>query len=55
MDAPYDPERDVTIAWDDPEIGIRWPLPEAAVLSERDREAPRLAEVRDRLPGWFAR
>lgn len=55
VDAPYDPERDVTIAWDDPEIGIGWPLPEAAVLSERDREAPRLAEVRDRLPGWFAR
>lgn len=54
VDAPYDPDRDVTIAWDDPEIGIRWPLDEA-ILSNRDQAAPRLAELRDQLAGWFNR
>jgi dTDP-4-dehydrorhamnose 3,5-epimerase len=52
VDAAYDPARDVTIAWDDPEIGVRWPLPDVTI-SKRDRDAPRLAEVRDQLPGWF--
>lgn len=54
VDAPYDPAHDITIAWDDPEIGIRWPIPEP-LLSTRDREAPRLVQVRDQLAGWFAR
>jgi dTDP-4-dehydrorhamnose 3,5-epimerase len=40
----YDPELESGIAWDDPEIGIRWPISDP-VLSERDRNAPRLAEV----------
>lgn len=47
----YDPDSEVTLAWDDPDIGIDWPLPEgqAAALSDKDRtglsfaEAPRLA------------
>jgi dTDP-4-dehydrorhamnose 3,5-epimerase len=37
------------IRWDDPEIGIEWPVAEPAV-SERDGSAPTLAEVRDSLP-----
>jgi dTDP-4-dehydrorhamnose 3,5-epimerase len=40
----YDPELESGIAWDDPEIGIRWPISHP-VLSERDRNAPRLADV----------
>jgi dTDP-4-dehydrorhamnose 3,5-epimerase len=52
VDAPYDPDRGATLAWDDPKIGIRWPLTEA-VLSKRDHAAPRLAEIRDQLAGWF--
>ena len=38
----YDPELETGIAWDDPEIGIEWPISDP-VLSERDRSAPRLA------------
>jgi dTDP-4-dehydrorhamnose 3,5-epimerase len=53
VDAPYDPDRDITIAWNDPDIGIRWPLAEV-VISDRDKAAPRLAELRDQLPIWFA-
>jgi dTDP-4-dehydrorhamnose 3,5-epimerase len=42
----YDATTEVGIAWDDPDIGIAWPV-SAPVLSERDRRHPRLAEVRD--------
>ena len=42
IDRPHDPSEDVTIAFDDPELAIPWPLP-PALMSERDRHAPRLA------------
>jgi dTDP-4-dehydrorhamnose 3,5-epimerase len=40
----YDPALETGIAWNDPELAIEWPI-EAPVLSERDRNAPKLAEV----------
>ncbi len=44
--AAYDPALDRAIRFDDPAIGIAWPLPEGApILSDRDRGAPLLAEV----------
>ncbi len=42
IDRPHDPAEDVTIAFDDPDLAIPWPLPVSAV-SRRDREAPGLA------------
>jgi dTDP-4-dehydrorhamnose 3,5-epimerase len=33
----WHPELDVTIRWDDPEIGITWPLSHVPILSEKDR------------------
>ena len=45
----YDPAIEAEIAWDDPDVGIEWPLPDPQ-LSERDRGAPRLAEIADDLP-----
>ncbi|MER5766236.1 dTDP-4-dehydrorhamnose 3,5-epimerase [Streptomyces sp. NPDC001985] len=44
IDRPHDPSEDVTIAFDDPELAIPWPLPVTA-MSRRDREAPGLAEA----------
>jgi dTDP-4-dehydrorhamnose 3,5-epimerase len=44
----YDPENDLAVAWNDPEIGIEWPVAEP-ILSAKDAAAPRLAAVRDRL------
>ncbi len=44
IDRRHDPAEDVTIAFDDPEIAVPWPLPVAS-MSRRDREAPSLAEV----------
>jgi dTDP-4-dehydrorhamnose 3,5-epimerase len=47
----YDPGGEVSIAWDDPELGIDWPLERAAIsLSERDAAAPPLAGLLERLP-----
>jgi dTDP-4-dehydrorhamnose 3,5-epimerase len=49
--AYYDPALERGIAWDDPEVGIEWPLPPAElIVSERDRDAPRLSEVANELP-----
>jgi dTDP-4-dehydrorhamnose 3,5-epimerase len=44
IDRAHDPSEDVTIAFDDPELAIPWPLPVSA-MSARDRAAPRLAAV----------
>ncbi len=52
--AYYNPQGDRGIAFDDPEIGIVWPEGPHTV-SDRDRAAPRLAEVADDLPfTWTA-
>ena len=47
----YDPASEIGIAWNDPAIGIRWPI-ENPLLSERDRRHPSLADQKDRLPLW---
>lgn len=42
----YSAEHDRSIRWDDPTIGISWPSIEGqVVLSEKDREAPRLSDA----------
>lgn len=41
--AEYDPELDSGFAWDDPEIGIDWPI-ESPVLNNQDREVPVLSD-----------
>ena len=41
----YAPETEGAVLWNDPEIGIDWPVTEEAVLSDKDAAAPRLAEL----------
>jgi dTDP-4-dehydrorhamnose 3,5-epimerase len=49
--AYYDPQAERGIAWDDPDIGIAWPVDvKEAILTERDREWPRLSELADFFP-----
>jgi dTDP-4-dehydrorhamnose 3,5-epimerase len=45
IDRPHDPTEDISIAFDDPELAIPWPLP-VSIMSTRDKEAPSLAEVK---------
>ena len=44
IDREHDPSEDVTIAHDDNELGIPWPLPVTG-MSQRDRLAPSLSAV----------
>jgi len=46
----YDPDVEIGIGWDDPDLGIPWPIADA-VVSDRDRANPRLRELRD-MPEW---
>ena len=51
VSAPYAPAHDKGLLWNDPALGINWPVAEgAAIVSEKDRAQPPLAE----LPAWFA-
>ena len=45
----YDPETEAGIRWDDPEVGVEWPIAKP-LLSARDQEARTLAEMADTLP-----
>lgn len=48
--AYYAPQHDFGLRWDDPALGIRWPVAaDRAVLSEKDTRHPTLAE----LPAHF--
>jgi len=43
--ALYDQQSDRAILWDDPDIGIEWPIAEP-LLSPKDAAAPRLSQAR---------
>lgn len=47
----YAPEYDGGIRWNDPKIGIEWPLEgiDAPLLSEKDTKLPFLSEIRETL------
>ena len=50
----YDAADEIAIRFDDPAIGIAWPVT-APMLSRRDATAAPLADVMDRLPRFGAR
>ena len=46
VSAPYAPDYEGGLAWDDPELAIPWPdVARKPVLSDRDRKWPRLSEL----------
>jgi dTDP-4-dehydrorhamnose 3,5-epimerase len=48
--APYSPEHDKGLSWNDPALGIEWPIAaNEAVISDRDMHWPALAD----LPAYF--
>jgi dTDP-4-dehydrorhamnose 3,5-epimerase len=56
VDVGHAPASEGGLAWDDPELGIPWPLPAGAapILSPRDTRWPRLADLRSPFTGGLA-
>ena len=50
----YDPGGELGVIWNDPDIGIEWPVREP-VLSGKDAAAPRLKDVSDKLMRYATR
>ncbi|MGI6115590.1 dTDP-4-dehydrorhamnose 3,5-epimerase [Luoshenia tenuis] len=46
----YAPEYEGGILWNDPDIGVKWPLDIAPMLSPKDQVLPRLRQIKDELP-----
>ena len=49
VSAPYSRDHDLGLLWNDPALGIAWPLTGDAILSDKDKMQPRLAD----LPAYF--
>ena len=48
--ADYDKGAERAVIWNDPDLALPWPVaPEAALLSDKDKILPRLAEC----DSWF--
>lgn len=51
VSARYAPDHDKGILWNDPALGIDWPVEvDRAMVSQKDRDNPRLEEVAETLP-----
>ncbi len=48
VSAAYHPASEGGLAWDDPQVGIAWPMAPSAI-SDKDRRHPRLAQLSERL------
>jgi dTDP-4-dehydrorhamnose 3,5-epimerase len=45
VSAPYAPDAEGGVLWDDPDIGVSWPPMARYVLSDRDRSLPHLRDL----------
>lgn len=45
MSTPFSAGHAAGLRWDDPQIGVAWPLPEEVILSDRDRALPGLDDT----------
>jgi dTDP-4-dehydrorhamnose 3,5-epimerase len=50
----YDPAVERGFAWDDPDVGIAWPIDLEVEVSARDADAPRLADIAADIPFAYA-
>lgn len=48
VDADYAPQSEGGVVWNDPDLAIAWPVDAGdAILSDKDRVLPRLADLPD--------
>ncbi|MGC4063117.1 MAG: dTDP-4-dehydrorhamnose 3,5-epimerase [Polyangiaceae bacterium] len=47
VSSPYDPKEELTLSWNDPEIGVAWPVQDP-VLSARDKAGESFADFKRR-------
>jgi len=53
--APYDRAAERGVIWNDPDLALPWPVAAGeAVLSDKDRALPRLAETLGETEAWFS-
>jgi dTDP-4-dehydrorhamnose 3,5-epimerase len=45
VDGLYAPQTEGGVLWNDPDVGIAWPLDEEPVLSDKDKVLPRLKDM----------
>ena len=45
----YHPETEITVAWNDPDLGVRWPIAKPT-LSKKDGSGQTIEELEDKLP-----
>ncbi len=50
VDAPYSAETEGGFAWNDPAVGIAWPINGEPILSDKDRALPPLADLAVAFP-----
>lgn len=49
IEGPYRPDAARTLRWNDPALGVRWPV-EDPILSDNDRNAPMLSDTPHGIP-----
>ena len=55
VDGYYDPNDELGVAWDDPEVAADWGLSSTPILSGRDSANPKRSEIPDDMrPGFSA-
>ena len=45
VDGAYAPQTEGALLWNDPDVGIVWPISGEAILSDKDKVAPRLRDM----------
>jgi dTDP-4-dehydrorhamnose 3,5-epimerase len=45
VDGVYSPGHEGGLIWNDPDVGIAWPIPDDVMLNDRDKALPRLKDL----------
>ena len=48
----YHPQSEISVLWNDPAIGVEWPLDSEPLLSEKDKNGKPLNDLLEQLPAY---